>query len=1190
MRTVPSTFFFILGLCFFVIIGMQAQSTNASLTGRITDPEKAVIAAATVTAINTGTGIHYQGVTNGTGEYYVTNLPPGRYRIEVEKLGFKAVIQSGVILHVQDALEVNFEMTLGSTTESVTVAGGSSPVDTESSTVGTVVEQRKANELPLNGRNVFNLIVLAPSVIPQGNSTGTPVGVNPFGWGNYQVNGTFGNQSAEYLDGQPLNIGYINLPVLIPTQDSIQEFKVQTSNLGAEWGRFAGGVTNLSTKGGKNYLHGEAYEYLRNRIFNANDFFLNAAGKPRPPWVQNQFGAEAGGPFRLPHQDGRNRTFWFASWEGFRLRTGEPFTATVPTSDERTGSFAMITAPIMDPCAGVVNAQGACPGSSATPVAFSGNVIPTNRINPTSKALLSLWPAPNSPGVVTPSGTINNFNTVAPTGGNQDQFVARIDQDITLRQRLFIRFSHWTVGDLPIDPLEDGLCSDRCAENYSTNAAVAAYSYNINPATILDLNASLSRFKYNRSPTNAGFNLAAIGWPVSYNNVVPFFMRTPPTPCVANFADNIMCTQGQSYIQDRDTQYNLSPSMTLMRGRHRYHFGVQFEAGYDNYAQTNVATGSFDFCASSQACFSGFPFADFLLGYADNFSNFENHFFAQAVVPAFTAGKQEYRAFYFNDIWHVAEKLTLNFGLRYELQSPWTERDNRLSYFNPEAPSYINQFLPTGSPRIMGDVFLVPAGTRSNLPLAKNDLAPRVGLAFGLTPKTIIRSGYGVFWIPTDVSFALNPINDMVNAPGTTYTGTVDGTHPYNSISLPFPDGISPPPGRTLGIEGTQEFLTRVVQSITEVDRAHHPEGYLQQWNVSIERQLPGGFSLSATYVGSKGTHLEQYSQQTNQISDTLLAQAATQFAAGGRSAVTLLQSVPNPFLVNGEALALGAPTTTVGQLLRPYPQYTSVELAGQGSFGSHYHSLQITAQKRFAGAGSLLVAYTNSKLISNTDTLTSWLENSVGGIQDNNNLAGERSLSSQDVPQRLVISYVLDLPFGQGKRYLSNVDSRLNAVVGGWGIDGVTTFQRGFPLVFSNGQVNDAALFGAGSRPNVLPNCEKASAGEHTARVGGWFNTDCFTAPADFAFGNESRVDSLLRSDGVNNFDFALFKRFLFGPEGTAGLESRVEFFNLFNRTQFGPPNTTCCTANNANFGSVTNTAAGTNPRLVQFALKLFF
>jgi hypothetical protein len=1186
MRRVVSVVLF--GL--FLFPSLHAQSTNASLTGRITDPKKAVITAATITVINTGTGIHYQGLTNETGTYYVSHLPPGRYRIEVEKLGFKAVIQSGVILHVQDALEVNFEMMLGSASESVTVAGVSPPLDTESSTVGTIVEQRKANELPLNGRNVFNLIVLAPSVIPQGSSTGTPVGVNPFGWGNYQVSGSFGNQSAEYLDGQPLNIGYINLPVLIPTQDSIQEFKVQTSNLSAEWGHFAGGVTNLRTKGGSNFFHGAVYEYMRNRIFNANDYFLNATGKPRPPWVQNQFGAEAGGPFHLPHYSGRTPTFWFASWEGFRLRTGQPFTATVPSAAERAGDFSSINIAIVDPCAGKVNAQGACPESIAAPTPFQGNIIPSSRLNLTPKALLNLWPAPNTSGVTTPSGTINNFNTVARTGGDQDQVVVRIDQDITSRQRFFVRFSHWKVLDLPIDPLENGLCADRCSEKYATNAVAVAYNYDISSTTIFDFNSGVTRFKYNRSPKNAGFDLTTIGWPASYNAAVPAIMRTPPTPCVADFADNIMCTQGQSFIQDRNTQYNLSPSLTLMRGRHRYHFGLQYEAGYDNYAQTNVASGAFDFCAFSQPCFSGFPFADFLLGYADNFGNFENHFFAQAVVPAFTAGKQAYRAFYFSDTWHVVDKLTINLGLRYELQGPWSERFSRLTYFDPGAPNYLNQFLPADSPRVMGDAFLVPPGTQNALPLPKDNLAPRIGFAYGMTPKTIVRSGYGIFWVPNYVSFALNPNNDMVNAASTTYTGTVDGTHPYNSISLPFPDGISPPPGRTLGTEGTQKFLTQVVQSITEVNRAHHPNGYVQQWNLSVERELPTGFLLSAAYVGSKGTHLEQYSQQINQISDTLLAKAAAQFAVGGRPAVTLLQSAPNPFFVKGQTLALAAPTTTVGQLLRPFPQYTSVELAGQGSFSSIYHSLQITARRRFAGAGSLLVAYTNSKLISNTDTLTSWLETGVGGIQDNNNLQAERSISSQDVPQRLVISYVLDLPFGQGRKYLSNIGGGWNDILGGWGIDGVTTFQRGFPLVFANGQANDATLFGAGSRPNVSSGCHKSSAGSGPSRLGEWFNPACFSAPADFTFGNESRVDPTLRSDGVNNFDFALFKKLMLGRDANTGIEFRVEFFNLFNRTQFAPPNTICCTTNNANFGVVTSTAQGTNPRLIQFALKFLF
>lgn len=1212
--------------CFAPATRLMAQSSNASLTGRITDPSKAVVPAARVAVINTATRIRYETITNGTGSYYVTNLPPGTYRIEVEKLGFKTVIKSELVLHVQDALEINFEMAFGSASESVTVQGGAPLLDTESSTVGTVVEQRKANELPLNGRNVFNLIELAPSVVPQGSATGTPVGVNPFGWGNYQVNGSFANESAEYLDGQPLNIGYINLPVLIPTQDSIQEFKVQTSNLGPEWGRFSGGVTNLSTKSGTSSIHGEVYEYFRNRIFNANDFFLSAAGKSRPPWVQNQFGANGGGPLDIAHLTNGHKAFWFLSWEGFRLRTGQPFTATVPDAKETGGDFSeicktgftagicndrgydangklVVVDQIYDPCGGVVNAQGACPGSTASPTPFLNNSIPSNRINSTSKKLLDLWPAPNSGGLT------NNFTTVAPTGGDHNQVATRLDYNITDKQRLFLRFNYWNVLDEPIDPLQTGLCVDRCAEHYDTYALETGYTYNPAPTTVFTFNMGVSRFRYNRNPKNAGFDLTTIGWPESYNQAIPTQMRTPPTPCVANFADSIMCTQGQSFIQDRDTQYSASPNVSMLRGHHQYQFGLQLEIGQDNYAQSNVASGAFNFCSPGQACFTslpgvsgtGFSFADFLLGYADNFNNFENHFFAQAVVPAFTAGQQIYRALYFGDFWHATTRLTLNLGLRYDLQGPWSERFDRLSYFDPNATNYLTQYLPVGHAPIKGDVFLVPSAARNNLPLDKSNFSPRVGFAYGLNPKTVVRGGYGIYWVPNYASFALNPLNDMVNAAGTTYFGTVDGTHPVSTIALPFPAGISEPPGRSLGSPGTQQFLTQVVQSITEVDPENHPNAYVQQWNLNVQREMSAGFFLSVAYVGSKGTHLAQYSQQINQISDALLAQAAAQVNPSlpdPRANVALVQSAPNPFFINGEALALTGPTTTVGQLLRPFPQYTGVQLAGQGSYDSIYHSLQLTANKRFANGGSLLVAYTNSKLISNTDTLTSWLEPSVGEIQDNNNLRGERSLSSQDVPQRLVISYVLDLPFGKGRRYLSNVGPTADKFVGGWGIDGVTIFQRGFPLVFTNGQANGTTLFGGGSRPNIVPGCDPFVSGGATSRLGDpsnaatprWFQTSCFTAPADFTFGDEARVDPRLRAQGINNFDFAIFKRTRFAANERFDLEFRTEFFNIFNRTQFAPPNTICCTANNQNFGVITATAPGTNPRLVQFGLKFLF
>jgi hypothetical protein len=443
----------------------------------------------------------------------------------------------------------------------------------------------------------------------------------------------------------------------------------------------------------------------------------------------------------------------------------------------------------------------------------------------------------------------------------------------------------------------------------------------------------------------------------------------------------------------------------------------------------------------------------------------------------------------------------------------------------------------------------------------------------------------------------LNPNNDLVNDATTSYNGTINGTVPINTINTPFLPSIVPPVGRTLGTLGTQQYASQVVQNPTMADLSNHPAGYVQQWNLNIQRDLPWGFFVSAAYVGSKGTHLESYSQQVNQIGDNFLSQAAAQCAA--ESAVTaarcdaagvpLLQSVANPFFdaTTKTAFALGTATTTVGQLDRPYPQYTGLSLAGQGSYDSTYHSFQLTVERRFASAGSLLVAYTNSKLISDTDTLTNWLEVAAGGIQDNNNNKGERSLSSQDVPQRLTISYVLDLPFGHGRKYMSSASGITDKLIGGWGIDGVTIFQTGFPLVFSNSDPNFATLFGAGSRPNFISGCNKSAPSGGSAKLNAWFNTACFSAPADFTFGNESRTDPNLRGDGVKNFDFSLFKRTRFGPDEKIGLEFRTEFFNLFNRTQFAPPNTSF---GSANFGVVSSTYPGTNPRLVQFGLKFIF
>jgi hypothetical protein len=1196
---------------------LSAQTSYGAVAGSVTDATGGAVTDAQVTITNQASGEKRAQPTTAEGFYNFVNLVPGTYRVEVEKTGFKRGAHPDVIVQVEQTARIDFTMQVGEVSQTIEVTGETPLLQAETSSLGQVVEGRKVAELPLNGRNVFNLITLAPSVVPQGSAGGTPVGVNPFGWGNYQVNGSFGNESAEYLDGQPLNIGYINLPVVIPTQDSIQEFKVQTSNTGADWGKFSGGVMNFSTKSGTNDLHGELYEYLRNRVLNANDPFNKANelknGEPNktPSFTQNQFGANAGGPLWIPHlYDGRNKTFWFFSWEAFRLRQGaSPVLTTVPTSPELAGDFsAPGIAPIMDPCGGTVT-SGACPNYTGPPTPFPGNIIPTSRLNPTSLALEKLWPGANTP--CTPDSLIgckNNYSKSYATGGNQNQVVGRMDQTLGANQRIFFRYTYWNVLDLPQDPLGTGLCQDRCAEKYSTSAAALGYNWNVTPNTIAAVTASLSRFAYNRSPNNAGFDLTTIGWPASFNTVIPSIARTPPTPCVLDYADNVMCSQGQSFIQDRNTQWDLGPNVTMIRGKHTVKLGYQLEVGRDNYAQTNVASGSFAFCGSGLACFTGNGYADFLLGYADNPSNVENHFFGQTVVPALIAGQQIYNAFYFDDTFRVTNKLTLNLGLRYDLQGPWSERFNRLSTFNPTADSWLANPAAagvtgiTGIPDLKGEVSLVNPNTRTAIPRKKDEWGPRIGLAYSFDSKTVIRAGYGVFWIPNYVSFGLNPNNDLVNDATTSYTGTINGSVPVNTINTPFPStGVVPPVGRTLGQVGTQMYATQVVQNFSIANYSNHPEGYVQQWNLNIQRDLPGHFFFSAAYVGSKGTHLQSYSQQIDQLPDSYLPAAASQCAAQvaitgtrcvanapGAPSVGLLQSVPNPFFdpTTSTSYALSGATTTVGQLARPYPQYTGLSLAGQGSYDSIYHSLQLTLERRFASAGSLLVAYTNSKLISDTDTLTNWLEASNGSIQDNNNNRAERSLSGQDVPQRLVISYVLDLPFGHGRKYFSSATGAMDKIVGGWGVDGVTIFQKGFPLAFGNSVPNYITSFGGGSRADVVPGCNK-SRPSGAYKLNEWFNTACFTSPADFTYGNESRTDPTLRSSGVNNWDFALFKRTMFGPDERLGVAFRAEFFNIFNRNQWAPPNTA---VGSSTFGQVSSIYPGTNPRLIQFGLKFMF
>src|SRR6202171_4487485 len=456
---------------------LHGQSTYGTVDGSVTDPSGAALTDAKVTLTNTGTQEKHTQVTGGQGSYQFVNVIPGEYRLDIEKSGFKHFGRTNVTVQVQQDTHIDAALTVGQVSETVEVTSETPLLQAETSSLGTVVEERQATELPLNGRNIFNLIAIAPAAVAQGGSGGAPVGQNPFSWGNYQVGGSFANQGAEYLDGQPLNIGYINLPIIIPTQDSVGEYKVQTNNQGAEWGKFSGGIVNLSTKSGTNNWHGSAYEYFRNKVLNTNEYFHkkfqleNGLKTEPPPWSQNQYGLQLGGPVI------KDKTFFYVSWEQYRQRTGSPNNTTVPAAGMLNGDFSALctrgftngvcnldskgnpTGRIYDPytvnqSTGARQPYGLDPTNPTCP----GNCVPSTEF---SQAGTTIWkkifPAANG------SGTVGNYSSAAASGGNTNEFVARGDQNIGNNTRLFGRFAYFGLTDLPNNPLGTGLCQDRCA-------------------------------------------------------------------------------------------------------------------------------------------------------------------------------------------------------------------------------------------------------------------------------------------------------------------------------------------------------------------------------------------------------------------------------------------------------------------------------------------------------------------------------------------------------------------------------------------------------------------------------------------------------------------------------------------------------------------------------------------------------
>jgi len=1193
------------------------QNVYGTMAGTVTDTSGAAVANATVTLTNLDNAQKHSIETDASGNYTFVSILPGRYKLEGEKTGFKKFLREPIEVQIESGLRVDIALQVGAQTETVEVTSEVPLLQPETNSLGQVVEQRTVTELPLNGRNPLALVELVPGVVPQGqpsagnSSTSNPVGANPFALGDFQVGGGMAGQSAILIDGAPTNGAYLNVVTVVPSQDVIEEFKVQTNNLGPEYGRFAGGVINLSTKSGSNTFHGSGFEFLRNKVLNANDFFANENGIQRPPFTQNQFGANVGGPVF------KDKLFFFSAYDGFRLRKGSLFQTWVPTAAERTGDFSQIGSSntssvltIYDPTTSGVGANAGTPCNSsntACRTAFLGNIIPTNRIDPTAQALLSYFPMPNQTN--NPNG---NFATAFSTGGDVDQYNERIDYNLSEKQRIFGRYTHNHILSLPDAPFSQ-ICTDRCTETTTAHQVSLGDTFSFSPKTILDMHIGYTRYVYLRTPLSQGIDLSKFG--ANWAALAPEMTYTHiPQVCVSNNSGDThwgggWCAQGTgSGIGAWDDTLSIMPSVSHIMGKHNLKAGFEFRLLRNNYYQSNNPAGLLQFNAKMTAANPNDPsnpnagtngstgngFASFLLGYGDSGS---------FVEPARTADQNLYKAFYVGDTYQLTRKLTLNLGLRVDLQGDWTERFNRIVAFNPTEASPLLTIDPalgstvnpaTGKTfaNLKGGYDLVDSSRHSSRMAFPdwNHVEPRLGISYQFDKNTVIRTGYGIFYLPVDVRWNDAPHNLFINSFSTPWqTAQSNGVTPLNPLSNPEPLGIIPPFGRN-------QALIDVQGNGNEAALPNNPAPYVQQWNFDIQRQFPGNTLLDIAYAGSKGTHLPMHDQNLNQMPDQFLPSGAPS-AANTAIINSLTQIVPNPFAGNCAGCTgplqsgnMGTVATVKqGQLLLPFPQFDGVSMAEPDNRDSIYHSMQLKVQKRFSAGAQLLATYTVSKLIDDTNSEINWLEASPVSWNDSNanNLRSQRSLDAFDVPQRLVLGAVLDLPFGHGKKYASNVNGVADKLVSGWGIDTIITFQRGFPIIIGGcpGPQSNSGIPNAGcDRPDrtALSHQTSGSVGQ---RLTEWFDTSVFTKPTDFGYGNDSRTEPNIRTDGVKNFDFAFFKDTKFGPDQRLGAQFRAEFFNGFNHPQFNPPDSGF---GDANFGHVTSQY--NLPRLVQFALRFTF
>lgn len=1168
----------------------QGDPTTATLSGIVTDASGAVVPNAKVTLSSPDRGIQRTVETNSNGQYQFQFLPPSDYSLQVQITGFKTYLQKGLTLRASETTQQNIPLSLGAVTEEVSVTGEAPLLQTEDPNISADIGAKQVVELPLNLRNVYGLATLNSAV----NTTGETQARDGGGAGNngnadqdisfLNFGGGFFGTSAFLLDGVWDTAGDWGAVIYTPSVDSVEEFKVQSNSFTAQYGWSTGNVIDVVTKSGTSRFHGSAYEFYRNSVLDANLYFANRNGQSRPEFTRNQTGVSAGGPLYIPGiYKQTKKTFIFGVYERLAASTPAFGTFTVPTKAYLGGDFSSLlgaqvgtdylgrpirSGEVYDPRSArlVTNGQvdartgrvAVVPGGGTAYVRDpvpSNNLAGVTTLDPTGLKILSYYPAP------TGTGASNNFTGSAAAPFSSNEYMLRLDQNISDASRFFVRYAYKQEKKVNTpayfgDNDPGGPGNIRPNNRYSL---AAGYTHVFTPTLTLNANAGFQHWAEVSHNQGAGFTPSTLALPTYLDTNSRIF----PNVNVGG-ESQLGPSSGESVYARPAGSFTISAVKLV--GKHSLNFGftgAELQLNSPNL-QISTLTANGGFTAGpdpdNPTANTGNGVAELLFGVLDGGSTGINY--SPAVAKRFLGG-------YAQDDWKPLDRLTLNLGIRYEVQAAPTYRHNSAGYFIPDA---INPISSKIGSNVLGSYQFVSDAHRGVYDTNYTNVAPRVGFAYRPSSNSVVRGGFGYFY-PQSVSSGTSS-TDGYSTPTSTIASLPGDRNPNPAVSLsnPFPQGLTPPTGNSLG---QMQDLGFGVGTTFE----HRKSTLVQQWFLGVQHQFTPNDVLSVSYVGNHGLHLTGPGINRSQLNPSYLALGTTYLNA----------AVPNPYygIITTSNCSLNQPTISRAHLLEPYNQYCGVTENNDPYGSSNYNALQASYEHRFRDGVNIYVSYTFSKFMDNTPGTNNWSNTNGSGPANIYNLASEYSVDSNDIPHSVVTNYVYELPVGRGKAVGKNLDRAADAVVGGWQVSGISTFKSGLPLGVHGSNINS---YGGSPRPNQIAD---PTANAHKS-INEWFNTGAFAFAPYGTFGNTPRNYSYLRGPGFQNWDFALMKNWILPKE--TRLQFRAEMYNAFNHPQFYNPNTNYsgCDPNGSgggacisSFGAITATYPA---REVQFAGKYYW